>query len=287
MAAAGEAPGGRPGQAVGGAVVAGPDQDRPRDLGGDRRRRARPHGPGRPRRQPRQGRPAAIEESLAGITLAPCHPMLIGLHLDHITLLDRQIAALDDEIEAALAEIPAARGIGADGVRLARSRPGRGGAARRPAPRGDPRRQPRARPLDHRRDRPGHDPLPDAGHLASWAGLAPAARQSGRAASPPKARATPTSRATAPRPPPAPRDRHLPRRAAPPPVPQTRRHPRPMRRRAVHPDHHLAPARLPRGQVRHLSPDWHHRQTHRDRKTRTHLRGLQALGYEVIITPAA
>src|ERR1700722_2179583 len=63
-----------------------------------------------------KGGRAAVEESLAGIALAACHPMLIGLHLDHIALLDRQIAALDDEIEAALAEIPAARGVGADGV---------------------------------------------------------------------------------------------------------------------------------------------------------------------------
>ena len=59
-----------------------------------------------------KGGRAAIEESLAGMTLAGCHPMLIGLHLDHITLLDRQIAQLDDEIEAALAAIPAARGVG-------------------------------------------------------------------------------------------------------------------------------------------------------------------------------
>ena len=64
-----------------------------------------------------KGGRAAVEESLAGITLAGCHPMLIRLHLDHITLPGRQIAALDDEIEAALAQIPAARGIGATASR--------------------------------------------------------------------------------------------------------------------------------------------------------------------------
>jgi transposase len=36
-----------------------------------------------------------------------------------------------------------------------------------------------------------------------------------------------------------------------------------------------------------LGPDRHQRKTHRDRKTRTHLRGLQALGFDVTITPAA
>src|ERR1700733_5751229 len=71
-----------------------------------------------------KGGRAAIEESLAGMTLAGCHPMLIRLHLDHITLLDRQIARLDDEIEAALAQIPAARGIGADGAVSADPGPG-------------------------------------------------------------------------------------------------------------------------------------------------------------------
>jgi hypothetical protein len=30
------------------------------------------------------------------------HPVLIRLHLDHITLLDRQAAAIEDEIEAVL-----------------------------------------------------------------------------------------------------------------------------------------------------------------------------------------
>src|SRR3984885_11433785 len=76
-----------------------------------------------------KGGRAAIEESLAGITLAACHPMLIGLHLDHITLLDRQIARLDDEIEAALEAIPAARGVGADGAVSADPGPGAAGLA--------------------------------------------------------------------------------------------------------------------------------------------------------------
>ena len=53
------------------------------------------------------------------------HPMLIRLHLDHITLLDRSVAAVEDEIEAALDAIPAAWGISADGVPVPAPRPGR------------------------------------------------------------------------------------------------------------------------------------------------------------------
>jgi transposase len=36
-----------------------------------------------------------------------------------------------------------------------------------------------------------------------------------------------------------------------------------------------------------LGPGWHERKTDRDRKIRTHLRQLQALGLDVTITPAA
>ena len=42
-----------------------------------------------------------------------------------------------------------------------------------------------------------------------------------------------------------------------------------------------------RGQVRRLGPDWHERKADRDRKIRAHLRRLQALGFDVTITPAA
>src|SRR6202011_4523314 len=59
---------------------------------------------------------AAVERSLDGMIIGTHHPMLIRAHLDHITLLDRTAAAIEDEIEAALGAIPAARGITADGV---------------------------------------------------------------------------------------------------------------------------------------------------------------------------
>ena len=44
------------------------------------------------------------------------HPRLIRIHLDHITFLDRAVATIEDEIEAALDAIPAAWGISADGI---------------------------------------------------------------------------------------------------------------------------------------------------------------------------
>jgi transposase len=43
----------------------------------------------------------------------------------------------------------------------------------------------------------------------------------------------------------------------------------------------------PEARFADLGPDWHDRKANRDRKTRAHLRGLQALGYQVTITPAA
>ena len=56
VAAAGKAPGRRPDQAVLSGVAAGQGQDRPRHPGSPRRRPARPQGPGRYGRAPRQGR---------------------------------------------------------------------------------------------------------------------------------------------------------------------------------------------------------------------------------------
>jgi len=44
------------------------------------------------------------------------HRMLIRVHLDHVTFLDRAVAAVEDQVDAALAAIPAAWGISADGV---------------------------------------------------------------------------------------------------------------------------------------------------------------------------
>src|SRR5260370_33330397 len=62
-----------------------------------------------------RGGRAAVAEALEGMALGGHHPLLIRVHLDHITLLDRSIDAVEDEIEAALDAIPAAWGTDAGG----------------------------------------------------------------------------------------------------------------------------------------------------------------------------
>jgi len=105
--------------------------------------------------------------------------MLIRIHLDHVTFLDRSIAAVEDEIDAALGAIPAAWGISADGGPS--PDPGPGAAA--------------LTAVERLAEIPGVSPklamaiiaetgldmtrFPTADHLVSWAGLAPVARQSG------------------------------------------------------------------------------------------------------------
>jgi transposase len=236
-----------------------------------------------------KGGRAAVEESLAGMTLAACHPMLIRLHLDHITLLDRQIGAVEDEIEAALGAIPAAWGVGADGVPCPDPGPG---AAVLPADQrlaeipgvslGLARAIIAETGLDMTR-------FPTAGHLVSWAGLAPAARQSGpRNRKPGKgqgdaylkgcctqaaagAARTETFLGE--------RLRRLSRKLG-----GTRARCAVGRSILVIIWHLLAD---PEARFADLGPDWHQRKADRDRKTKAHLRGLQALGYDVTLTPAA
>jgi transposase len=128
-----------------------------------------------------RGRRADLEQSLAGMTFGDHHARLARMHLDRIDALDRHVAALDDEIAACLEAIPAAWGADASGE----TGPG---AGRGP----DAAVLPAAARLA---EIPGvtvslamaiiaetgldMTRFQTPGHLVSWAGLAPAARQSG------------------------------------------------------------------------------------------------------------
>ena len=215
--------------------------------------------------------------------------MLIRIHLDHITFLDRAVAAVEDQIGAALDAIPAAWGISANGVPS--PDPGPGAAALTAA--------------ERLAEIPGVSPklamaiiaetgldmtrFPTAGHLVSWAGLAPVARQSGPRNRKPKkgqgdaylkgyctqaangAARTSTFLGE--------RLRRLSKRLG-----GNRAKCAVARSILVIIWHLLA---NPEARFTDLGPDWHERKADRDRKIRTHLRQLRALGLDVTITTAA
>ena len=232
---------------------------------------------------------AAVEQALDGMLLGDHHPVLIRMHLDHVTLLDRSIAAIEDEIEAAVDAIPAAWGISADGI---------------PSP--DPGPDAAAlTAVERLAEVPGISPklamaiiaetgldmtrFPTADHLVSWAGLAPVARQSGPRSRKPKkgqgdaylkgyctqaalgAARTGTFLGE--------RFRRLSKR-----IGGIRAQCAVGRSILIIVWHLLAD---PEARFRDLGPDWHARKGDRDRKIRAHLRQLQALGLDVTITPAA
>jgi transposase len=238
-----------------------------------------------------KGGRAAVEQALQGMQAGSHHPRLIRVHLDHITLLDRSIAAIEDEIEAALDAIPAAWGTDASGETGPQA--GRGpDAAILPA-------------AQRLAEIPGVTPrlamaiiaetgldmtrFPTAAHLVSWAGLTPVARQSGPRTRKPKkghgdaylkgyctqaATGTATTDTFL-----GERLRRLARRLG-----GARARCAVGRSILVIIWHLLAD---PGARFADLGPDWHTRKTDRDRKIRTHLRQLQALGLDVTITPAA
>jgi transposase len=236
-----------------------------------------------------KGGRAAVAEALEGMALGGHHPMLIRVHLDHIAFLDRSVAAVEDEIEAALDDIPAALGISADGVRS--PEPGPGAAALPAAERlaeipGVSLALARAiiaeTGLDMSR-------FPTSAHLVSWAGLAPVTRQSGpRSRKPQKGqgdaylRGYCTQAANGA----ARTDTFLGARL------------RRLSRRLGGNKAKCAVGRSilviiwhllasPEARFTDLGPDWNERKTDRDRKIRTHLRQLQALGLDVTVTEAA
>jgi transposase len=256
------------------AIAAG--QDDPRALAA----LAAPHAGG--------GR-AAIAASLEGMQVTATHRRLITWHLRHVTVLERQAAALDDEIAAALDDIPAAWGTSTTGE----TGPGEGLAP------GDPV-LPAARrlaevpgiSLDMARAiiaETGLDmtAFPTAAHLASWAGLAPVASNSGTRAghrkghgnSVLKGHATQASLGAsrtetflgA-------RYRRLSRRIG------GNRACCAVARSILTIVWHLLAN--PEARYTDLGPDWHQRKTDRDKQAATHIRHLQALGLTVHVTEA-
>ncbi len=234
---------------------------------------------------------AAVAAALEGMQVQAHHRMLIRAHLDHITFLDRQVAALEDETAAALDAIPAAWGADATGE----TGPAAGAAPDAPV----------LPAVARLAEIPGVSPklamaviaetgldmtrFPTPAHLASWAGLAPAARQSGtRTRKPGKGQGNAylrgycTQAATG---------------AAGTATFLGERHARLARRiggtRAkcavgrsilVIIWHLLAD---PSARFADLGPGWHQHKAGRDRKIQAHLRQLQALGLHVEITQAA
>ena len=128
--------------------------------------------------QVRAGR-AGIEQALEGMRYGDHHGRLTRIHLDHITFLDRSVAAVEDDIAAALDAIPAAQGIDAAGARS--PDPGPGATV---LPAAERLAEIPGMSLDLARAIIAETGLdmtlfPTAAHLVSWAGLTPVARQSG------------------------------------------------------------------------------------------------------------
>jgi transposase len=236
-----------------------------------------------------KGGHAAVRQSLDGMALGAHHPGLIRVRLDYVTLLDRSVAAIEDEIEAALDAIRGAWGISADGVPSPSPGPdaavlaAAGRLAEIPGVSPDLARAVIAETgLDMTR-------FPAPAHLAAWAGLAPVARQSGpRSRKPSKGQgdaylkgyctqaALGASRTDTF---PGERFRRLSRR-----IGGVRAQCAVGRSILVIIWHLLSD---PEARFTDLGPGWHERKTDRDRKIRTHLRQLHALGLDVTITPAA
>jgi transposase len=240
--------------------------------------------------QVRAGR-AGIEAALEGMLFGEHHGRLTRIHLDHITFLDRSVAAIEDDIAACLDAIPAAQGIDDAGTRS--PDPGPGAAV---LPAAERLAEIPGVSLDLARAIIAETGLdmtrfPTAAHLASWAGLTPVARQSGpRSRKPGKGqgdsylRGYCTQAATGA----ATTDtflgerlRRLSRRLG-----GTRARCAVGRSILVIIWHLLAD---PEARYTELGPDWHARKTDTDRRTRSLLNQLRALhpDSDITIAPAA
>jgi transposase len=230
-----------------------------------------------------------LERALTGV-FDGHHAELARMLLDTIDYLDRQVARLDDAIAACLDKIPAARGADADGAILPASTDARDAAVLPAAARlaeipGVSENLARAIIAEIGLDM---SRFPTPGHLVSWAGLAPVTAQSGTRAKSKKGHGDTYARNAA-------------TQAANGAVKtQTflgERYNRLARRRgkarAL-----VAVARSiliivwhllkdPTARFTDLGWDYHARKVDKDKKLRSHLAQIQALGYQVTITPAA
>jgi transposase len=195
-----------------------------------------------------------LVRALTGMMFGDHPAHLARMLLNLIGYLDEEIGILEDKIAACLDQIPRAQGVDGDGA----TGPGAGtgpDAAVLPAVKRlgrDPRRQRGPGPRHHRRNRPGHDPVPHrrAPRVLGRAGpgrppvrsphpqgeKGPGRQLPARPVHPGRQRHRP--------------HRHLPGRAAAPHHKTPRRRQGTGRGRALHPHHHLAPPRRPRGTLR-------------------------------------
>jgi transposase len=236
-----------------------------------------------------RGKQAELAAALQGAAFGAHHARLARLHLDRVDALDRDVAALDDEITACLQGIGAAWGVDAAGVPC--PDPGEGAAVLPAAARlaqvpGVSLELAMAviaeTGLDMSR-------FPTAAHLVSRAGLAPSARQSGARSRKPgkgkgnaylKGYCTQAANGTART------DTFLGERL------------RRLSRRIGGARALCATARSvlvivwhllrdPQARFTDLGAGWHDRKTDRDKKVSGHLRQLRALGLHVTVTEAA
>ena len=233
-----------------------------------------------------------LREAFTGMRFGDHHAQQAAMHLRMTDRIDAEIRDLDERIAARLAEIPAAWGTGADGA----AGPGAGhgpGAAVLPA-------------VARIAEIPGMSPqqavsliaeigldmsrFPTAARLASWAGLAPVPRQSGKRNGKAKkghgdtyAKTICCLAASA-----AARTdtflgaRHR-RLASRPGGGGNKKASCAVGRSILIIVWHLLSD--PAARYADLGPDHYARHADTSRKTRTHLRQLEALGYDVVLTP--
>jgi transposase len=236
---------------------------------------------------PLRGKKDALAEALDGM-FDSHHEVIAGMLLDQVAFLDQRITVMEEQAIAALAQVPESWGTDATGE----TGPGRGAAPGAPV-----------LAAAHRlAEIPGLSlwlaiviiaeiglnmaVFPTPAHLVSWIGLCRSAAQSGTRHGKGKAKkGNSYARAAA---------GQAAIGAARTPTFLGERYRRIARRRGGAIAQTAAARSImiivwhllsdPQARYRDLGPDWHARHINRDKKIRTHLQGLQALGLTVTIT---